>query len=68
MKFDPPIFHPNGEFEAATSSCNMFTEQFTSLPGIVYPDGTVCISILHAPGDDPNSELKDQAPAFETLT
>lgn len=20
---------------------------------IVYPDGTVCISILHAPGDDP---------------
>lgn len=22
----------------------------------VYPDGTVCISILHAPGDDPNSE------------
>lgn len=20
----------------------------------VYPDGTVCISILHAPGDDPN--------------
>lgn len=23
----------------------------------VYPDGTVCISILHAAGDDPNSEL-----------
>jgi ubiquitin-conjugating enzyme E2 G2 len=21
---------------------------------IVYQDGTVCISILHAPGDDPN--------------
>jgi ubiquitin-conjugating enzyme E2 G2 len=21
---------------------------------VVYPDGTVCISILHAPGDDPN--------------
>lgn len=21
----------------------------------VYPDGTVCISILHAAGDDPNS-------------
>ena len=20
----------------------------------IYPDGTVCISILHAPGDDPN--------------
>lgn len=20
----------------------------------MYPDGTVCISILHAPGDDPN--------------
>lgn len=23
----------------------------------VYPDGTVCISILHAAGDDPNSTL-----------
>lgn len=23
------------------------------LPFIVYPDGRVCISILHAPGDDP---------------
>lgn len=24
-----------------------------STPCAVYPDGTVCISILHAPGDDP---------------
>lgn len=24
-----------------------------SLPAAVYPDGRVCISILHAPGDDP---------------
>lgn len=39
MRFDPPIFHPNG----------------TPSAHAVYPDGLVCISILHAAGDDPNS-------------
>lgn len=43
MRFDPPIFHPNGErIQAAPLT-------------LVYPDGLVCISILHAAGDDPNS-------------
>ncbi|KAK9471407.1 uncharacterized protein V1510DRAFT_368176 [Dipodascopsis tothii] len=41
MKFTCEMFHPNGR----------------SRPGAltaVYKDGTVCISILHPPGDDPN--------------
>lgn len=41
MRFDPPIFHPNGVCAYVLTS--------------VYPDGLVCISILHAAGDDPNS-------------
>ncbi|QSL64889.1 hypothetical protein MERGE_002193 [Pneumocystis wakefieldiae] len=44
LKFpkDYPLNPPVMKF-----TCEMFHPN-------VYPDGTVCISILHAPGDDPN--------------
>lgn len=48
MKFDPPLFHPNGKPKNDTSlPCIPLTHD------LVYPDGNVCISILHTPGDDP---------------
>jgi len=42
MTFDPPLLHPNSE----SLVCGT---EFTA----VYPNGKVCISILHPPGDDP---------------
>ena len=48
MKFISEIFHPNGNEKTFSFTIN----EFISL-SIVYPDGRVCISILHAPGDDP---------------
>ncbi|OZJ02558.1 Ubiquitin-conjugating enzyme E2-18 kDa [Bifiguratus adelaidae] len=44
LKFpkDYPLSPPTMKF-----TCDMYHPN-------VYPDGTVCISILHAPGDDPN--------------
>lgn len=32
------------------------SSEFTSFVSSVYPDGKVCISILHAPGEDPHNE------------
>lgn len=55
MKFNPPLFHPNSEADRdrlARSGCTL-TPLGTS--SIVYASGDVCISILHAPGDDPNA-------------
>ena len=52
MRFDPPIFHPNGLYPGADAA------QPADQP--VYPDGLVCISILHAAGDDPNSAYAAQ--------
>ena len=49
MKFISEIFHPNGNFLSIEKSCSILFFVY----GIVYPDGRVCISILHAPGDDP---------------
>lgn len=49
MKFTCDLFHPNSKwiiFEAR------FNNRFYKF--LVYPDGRVCISILHPPGDDPN--------------
>lgn len=55
MKFDPPIFHPNGKM-LQYQICPYRNAQYLEIiMTAVYPDGTVCISILHAPGDDPNS-------------
>ena len=46
MKFISDMFHPNGE-------CYYQSLSYTSFPCTVYADGSVCISILHTPGDDP---------------
>ena len=45
MTFKTPMFHPNSKSPL-------------SLIVSVYPDGKVCISILHAPGDDTTSGEK----------
>jgi ubiquitin-conjugating enzyme E2 G2 len=57
MKFDPPIFHPNG----MCSSNSHGVRRLRSASNAVYPDGTVCISILHAAGDDPNSKRRAES-------
>ncbi|KAM5275548.1 ubiquitin-conjugating enzyme E2 G2 isoform 1-T1 [Hipposideros larvatus] len=47
MRFTCEMFHPN-------SKCFWKSSLAHSVPTpAVYPDGRVCISILHAPGDDP---------------
>jgi ubiquitin-protein ligase len=50
MKFTTGIYHPNGAAEALLVSycANRLCYYHVS----VYEDGTVCISILHPPGDD----------------
>ncbi|XP_039018890.1 ubiquitin-conjugating enzyme E2 7-like isoform X2 [Hibiscus syriacus] len=56
MKFTTEIWHPNGIplsvhnlVPSSDARINMIFNVFA-----VYPDGRVCISILHPPGDDPN--------------
>jgi ubiquitin-conjugating enzyme E2 G2 len=44
MTFDPPLLHPNSKPYVMLEVCALIA---------VYPNGVVCISILHAPGDDP---------------
>ena len=55
------VWHPNGEFATLSAVCRLtqfplffLYTQANGDTGIVYPNGTVCISILHPPGDDPN--------------
>lgn len=52
MKFTCEMFHPNSESQSNGFSIVFVT--FENLPNsTVFSDGRVCISILHAPGDDP---------------
>ena len=67
MKFDPPLLHPNSNafiffhFSPLARGANVRPPIFPSVyrppvrPTVraVYPDGNVCISILHTPGEDP---------------
>lgn len=60
MKFEPPLFHPNGTPSPSDHASRLTFLLFLFWPAadhagfdLVYPDGTVCISILHTPGDDP---------------
>lgn len=48
MRFNPPLLHPN------SASIHLQLEPPSSMSHTVYANGEVCISILHAPGDDPN--------------
>lgn len=50
MKFLCDIWHPNGML--FLSLCQALVTNPDHIT--VYPNGNVCISILHAPGDDPN--------------
>ncbi|KAI4279215.1 MAG: hypothetical protein LQ337_000450 [Flavoplaca oasis] len=60
MKFTCDIWHPNGSTTPSTLKglCMLRENKICMLirsDGIVvYPTGLVCISILHAPGEDPN--------------
>lgn len=61
MKFDPPILHPNGPYTRLLTTTTLpnpssrsLIPPFPSSCRPVYANGEVCISILHAPGDDPN--------------
>lgn len=51
MRFLCDVWHPNG-----TDQCHQVQQPQAHQLTInqVYTNGTVCISILHAPGDDPN--------------
>lgn len=57
FKFNNEFYHPNGKFFFSPFflACllNFFFFCIT-----VYPDGRLCISILHPPGEDPISGEK----------
>jgi hypothetical protein len=48
-----PVERGHREPRASHEPCDD-AESPLAAPGAVYPDGRVCISILHAPGNDPN--------------
>ncbi|RMX88302.1 hypothetical protein D0869_01716 [Hortaea werneckii] len=52
MKFLCDLWHPNGNRPLHTSPSS--PHRHLSDQATVYPNGNVCISILHPPGDDPN--------------
>jgi ubiquitin-conjugating enzyme E2 G2 len=55
MKFLGEVWHPNGtSFLCLPLALPFATRLRTDITATVYPSGLVCISILHAPGDDPN--------------
>lgn len=62
MKFTCDIWHPNGMstpkacgLPSTNASCRLYRAgQVADGFDTVYPNGTVCISILHPPGEDPN--------------
>jgi ubiquitin-conjugating enzyme E2 G2 len=53
MKFDPPLFHPNSMPIRLVILLPVVRTLMMGACFPVYPDGNVCISILHTPGDDP---------------
>lgn len=62
MRFTCEVWHPNGESVISLphpgrllpSPWSMTLSTRLTSTRAVYPNGTVCISILHPPGDDPN--------------
>ena len=51
---DSRLEEKKGRYLMGGSEDNRLGVLMTILSAIVYPTGMVCISILHAPGDDPN--------------
>lgn len=55
FRFDNEFYHPNGNlFYKPCFYVSIYSTCFV----IVYPDGRLCISILHPPGEDPISGEK----------
>jgi ubiquitin-protein ligase len=61
VRFTSEMWHPNGQLFISENCIYLLHLQlcfltsciiFEEMP--VYPDGRVCISILHPPGEDPN--------------
>lgn len=54
MKFETPIFHPNGKPSIPSTNFPQTIPNRLRLthPFLVYENGEVCISILHPPEDD----------------
>ena len=50
VRFTSEVWHPNGA--PAGAACGAAADAVCR--AAVYPDGRVCISILHSPGDDPS--------------
>lgn len=63
FRFNRDFYHPNGMFRfflvaRLQVAIDMGLLTALSLTLLVYPDGRLCISILHPPGDDPVSGEK----------
>ena len=61
VRFTSKMWHPNGQLFISENSIYLLHLQLCFLTSCiifeetpVYPDGRVCISILHPPGEDPN--------------
>lgn len=58
IRFTSDVWHPNGLLLSQSHplhiNCTHTMENNLFFYIAVYPDGRVCISILHPPGDDPN--------------
>uniref|UniRef100_A0A804QYR0 UBC core domain-containing protein n=1 Tax=Zea mays TaxID=4577 RepID=A0A804QYR0_MAIZE len=61
VRFTSEMWHPNGQLFISENCIYLLHLQFCFLTSCiifeetpVYPDGRVCISILHPPGEDPN--------------
>jgi ubiquitin-conjugating enzyme E2 R len=55
FRFNNEFYHPNGKFFCALS---FYADMASNTLSLVYPDGRLCISILHPPGEDPISGEK----------
>lgn len=61
VRFTSEMWHPNGQLFISEKCIYLLDLQLCFLTSCiifgempVYPDGRVCISILHPPGEDPN--------------
>jgi ubiquitin-conjugating enzyme E2 G2 len=54
MKFVVDVWHPNGTYISVVTRGRMGHPRTCANNAAVYPNGEVCISILHPPGDDPH--------------
>lgn len=58
FRFNNEFYHPNGKFSWLDFMYFHYLHTKLRLLLKVYPDGRLCISILHPPGEDPVSGEK----------